>query len=269
MTGVTFCFFVDACYSGGFIECCDRHKEKFEGNSVIVYSSSSAHAVTFRIRAPKSDGTRGDIETSMFTQALMSVLDEGETNWQIADMKDIIKSKFHLSLGTVEPRTYGTDCPLLISEVLREPKKFSWYEFDKARFCRGFWNVAKPALFAMTGREIASCPELCTERRFGRHRVTRPAPAAGGLPRLPSTTPAAGRRPGLTSPAPEPVRRPRLTRPVPRSGSNGDEHRKDGLSKSEREMIRRLVIESYFRQVQELIWKYHIMEQIWLLGFDW
>ena len=148
--------------------------------------------MTPRLQAPISGGKTSKAMTSQFTRALMSALDEGSMNYPISGIEEKLHLRFPIG-SQVNIFKYGPGRSLGISYVLREPKKFSWYEFDKARFCRGFWNVAKPALFAMTGREIASCPELCTERRFGRHRVTRPAPAAGGLPRLPSTTPAAGR----------------------------------------------------------------------------
>ena len=249
MKGVTFYFFVDACYSGLFIESCESlDPEVLEENSVIVCTSCDHEETTARIYAPRADGPKTEIMTSQFTFALMSVLEEG-----VPPKKDIgaaIKAKLDLRhLHRVQFCTFGTGSSLPISAALREPHNFRWYEFDKARFCRNYWTAAQPKLVAMIGKKIAPCRELCP-------KWIQPVGVGHDQPRLIIPV-AAG------------ARQHRVGRRGPRSGSNGDERRKDGLSKSDREMIRRLVIESYFRQVQELIWKYYIMEHLWLLGFDW
>ena len=83
MTGVTFCFFVDACLSGGFIEWCRKHARVFRANGIIVYTSCRADQVTPRINAPISRGKTSEAITSQFTRALMTVLDEGRINYKI------------------------------------------------------------------------------------------------------------------------------------------------------------------------------------------
>ena len=252
MNGVTFCFFADACHSGWFAEYCEDHKKMFEGNSVIVYTSCAANELTPRGDPMPSGDKTGRGITSQFTMALMSVLD-GRVDYPIAHMKNIIQSRLPAKTTVhVQVFTFNPDSSVHISGILREPANFPWYQFDRDRFCR-WWQVVQQALLAMTGRTIASCPQL-DMRRWRRQPPIIRQVAVGG------------RRARLTI--------PRITgriqpRSVPQSGSNGLEHRKHGLSKSDREMIRRLVIKYYFRQVQELIWKYYIMEHLWLLGFHW
>ena len=243
MKGVTFCFFVDACHSGWFAEFCNRYEHMFKGNSVIAYTSCAAGETAPRVDPDPAHRTKYGI-TSQFTMALMSILD-GPQDYPILNIKymqPIIQARLRLPYSAqVQAYTFNAKSSFRISKVLRTPASFPWYKFDRSRFV-AYWPAAQQALVAMTGRTIDSCPKLDMSRCLR------------------------GRRPKLTIPRPTRRVQPRS---VPQSGSNGLEHRKHGLSKSDREMIRRLVIKYYFQQVQELIWKYYIMEHIWLLGFHW
>ena len=152
MTGVTFCFFVDACQCGGFIECCRRHARVFRGNSIIVCTSCRADQAIPRNKAPTSGGKKSEAMTSQFTRALMSVLDEGWTNCKISDIEKKLHLRFPIE-SEVQISQPGPGCSLRIPDVLRRPAMFRWYEFDKARFCSDYWDAATKTPFAMTGKE--------------------------------------------------------------------------------------------------------------------
>ena len=123
---VTFCFFVDCCHSGAFVE---QNKPLLEelgrSNTVIVYTSCQPNQGT--VTYPVPGGSGGSTQISHFHIYFMTALN-GDRDISLNDVyKMIEKEKRSVTTPRRFCRPEGADSRVKISAVLRKPDKFKWY----------------------------------------------------------------------------------------------------------------------------------------------